>query len=176
MKRWFWRRIPLYGAMGVAGAIGYAITGSGQQAVEVRRRRGLGRRLCAALRFEGQEDQEGSRVNDMNLPSLIERFGSERKCRAYLESLRWPDGVECPRCHPKKISRLRTQAVRVLGLSLPVQRHGGHDHARLAPSALEVVPRDLPHGRVQEGHQRQAASADARRVLQDRLVPLPPHP
>ena len=32
MKRWFWRLIPLYGAMGVAGAIGYAITGSGQQA------------------------------------------------------------------------------------------------------------------------------------------------
>lgn len=43
---------------------------------------------------------------EMNLPKLIERFGSEDKCRAYLESLRWPDGVECPRCQSKKISRL----------------------------------------------------------------------
>jgi len=43
---------------------------------------------------------------EMNLPKLIERFGSEDKCRAYLESLRWPNGVECPRCQSKKISRL----------------------------------------------------------------------
>nr|ANA07977.1 putative transposase [uncultured bacterium 5G12] len=42
----------------------------------------------------------------MNLPQLIERFGSEDKCRAYLEDLRWPDGVECPRCQSKKISRI----------------------------------------------------------------------
>jgi transposase-like protein len=42
----------------------------------------------------------------MNLPKLIERFGSEDKCRAYLEELRWPDGVVCPRCESKKISRL----------------------------------------------------------------------
>jgi transposase-like protein len=45
-------------------------------------------------------------MNEMNLPKLIERFGSEDKCRAYLEDLRWPDGVECPRCQSKKISRI----------------------------------------------------------------------
>jgi transposase-like protein len=45
-------------------------------------------------------------MDDMNLPKLIERFGSEEKCRAYLEDLRWPDGVECPRCEAKTISRL----------------------------------------------------------------------
>ena len=42
----------------------------------------------------------------LNLPELIERFGSEDKCHAYLEELRWPDGVECPRCGSKKISRI----------------------------------------------------------------------
>jgi transposase-like protein len=42
----------------------------------------------------------------MNLPELIERFGSEDKCRAYLEELRWPDGVKCPRCMHDKISRI----------------------------------------------------------------------
>ncbi len=45
-------------------------------------------------------------MEDMNLPKLIERFGSEDKCRAYLEELRWPDGVECPRCDAKTISTI----------------------------------------------------------------------
>ena len=44
---------------------------------------------------------------DMNLPKLVEQFGSEDKCHAYLEELRWPDGVECPRCGSNKISRIR---------------------------------------------------------------------
>ncbi len=42
----------------------------------------------------------------IDLPRLIASFGSEEKCRAFLEALRWPDGIECPRCHAKKISRL----------------------------------------------------------------------
>lgn len=43
---------------------------------------------------------------DVNLVSLIERFGSEERCRAYLEELRWPEGVECPRCESRKVSRI----------------------------------------------------------------------
>ena len=46
-------------------------------------------------------------MQEMNLPKLVERFGSEEKCRRYLEELRWPDGVECPRCQSKKISRIQ---------------------------------------------------------------------
>jgi transposase-like protein len=42
----------------------------------------------------------------MNLPELIEDFGSEDRCRAYLEELRWPDGVKCPRCGGTTISRI----------------------------------------------------------------------
>ena len=42
----------------------------------------------------------------VNLVNLIERFGSEDKCHAYLESLRWADGVACPRCQSGKISRI----------------------------------------------------------------------
>jgi transposase-like protein len=40
----------------------------------------------------------------MNLPQLIEQFRSEDKCREYLEDLRWPDGVRCPRCGFDSIS------------------------------------------------------------------------
>lgn len=45
-------------------------------------------------------------MSEFNLPELIERFGSEDKCHAYLEELRWPDGVRCPRCDSDKISRI----------------------------------------------------------------------
>ncbi len=46
-------------------------------------------------------------MEGMNLPKLIEQFGSEERCRGYLEELRWPDGPECPRCEkPTTISRI----------------------------------------------------------------------
>ncbi len=38
------------------------------------------------------------------------RFGSEEKCRSYLEQLRWPDGVRCPRCGAcRGISRIESR-------------------------------------------------------------------
>ncbi len=40
----------------------------------------------------------------VNLVKLIERFGTEDRCREYLEELRWPDGVICPRCNCKSVS------------------------------------------------------------------------
>ena len=45
-------------------------------------------------------------ANSVNLCSLIEQFGSEDRCRAYLEALRWPDEVVCPRCQSDKISQI----------------------------------------------------------------------
>jgi len=48
-------------------------------------------------------------AQDMNLVELIEQFGSEDKCRAYLEALRWPNGVRCIRCGSSKISRIKTR-------------------------------------------------------------------
>jgi transposase-like protein len=39
---------------------------------------------------------------DTNLISLVEQFGADdSKCRAYLEALKWPDGIRCPRCPEK---------------------------------------------------------------------------
>ena len=43
-------------------------------------------------------------INSVNLFTLIEQFGSEIKCREYLEALRWPDKITCPRCKSNKIS------------------------------------------------------------------------
>ncbi len=44
---------------------------------------------------------------DINLINLIEKYQNEDNSRAYLEGLRWPDGVACPRCGSKSISRVQ---------------------------------------------------------------------
>ena len=38
------------------------------------------------------------RPEDLNLVQIIEHFSTEKKARAYLESIRWPDGPACPHC------------------------------------------------------------------------------
>jgi transposase-like protein len=35
--------------------------------------------------------------------------GTEERCRAYLEALRWPDGVHCPRCDSADTARLEAR-------------------------------------------------------------------
>ena len=42
-------------------------------------------------------------MDDMNLVQLVQEFADEKKCRAYLEALRWPDGLKCLRCKSKKV-------------------------------------------------------------------------
>nr|MBA2601105.1 transposase [Actinomycetota bacterium] len=59
--------------------------------------------MATATRVEATERKRQGAVNshgkgDVNLVNLIERFGSEDRCHAYLEQLRWPEGVRCPRC------------------------------------------------------------------------------
>jgi transposase-like protein len=43
---------------------------------------------------------------NMNLVEMMGDFAKESKCRAYLEALRWPDGVTCPRCKSPKTYRI----------------------------------------------------------------------
>jgi transposase-like protein len=50
----------------------------------------------------------------MKPPTLCEvlrTFGSDESCREYLEALRWPDRVTCPRCQSLKISRVYDRKV-----------------------------------------------------------------
>jgi transposase-like protein len=44
--------------------------------------------------------------SDVNLVNLIERFGTDEKCREYLTELKWPNGIECPRCKSQSISTI----------------------------------------------------------------------
>ena len=43
----------------------------------------------------------------MTLLDLQNQFNTDDKCREVLVKLRWPAGVECPRCHGKKISWIK---------------------------------------------------------------------
>jgi transposase-like protein len=45
----------------------------------------------------------------MNLVEMVHRFDSEAKCRAYIEMLRWPNGLACPTCQTTKIYRLENR-------------------------------------------------------------------
>jgi len=50
-------------------------------------------------------------MND-NLMSVVEQYGTDDKCRACLVALKWPNGIECPRCQSKKaISRIAAREV-----------------------------------------------------------------
>ncbi len=40
------------------------------------------------------------------LLDVMEKFGTEDKCREYLETLRWPEGPTCPRCKNPSISKI----------------------------------------------------------------------
>ena len=42
----------------------------------------------------------------IDLVELIERFGNDQKCRNYLEKLRWPEVVRCPKCQGTRISSI----------------------------------------------------------------------
>ena len=44
-----------------------------------------------------------------DLISVIDKYSTDEKCRRSLEQLRWPDGVVCPKCQSKKISRISTR-------------------------------------------------------------------
>jgi transposase-like protein len=45
--------------------------------------------------------------NDMNLVKLVEQFSNEDKARQHLTELRWPNGVECPRCNSERVSPIK---------------------------------------------------------------------
>jgi transposase-like protein len=45
----------------------------------------------------------------MTLPELTNLFGTDEKCREILTKLRWPNGVECPRCHGKDVAWIKAR-------------------------------------------------------------------
>ena len=48
-------------------------------------------------------------TRDINLLTLFEKFGDDDTCREYIEKLRWPVGVCCPRCGDLSVSEITTR-------------------------------------------------------------------
>lgn len=46
----------------------------------------------------------------MNLIDVAKKFGTPEACNDFLESMRWPEGVECPKCQGKNVTRYRKNA------------------------------------------------------------------
>ncbi len=46
----------------------------------------------------------------VNLISLLRDFDTDEECRTRLEQIRWPDGIACPRCGGRTISRIQKRA------------------------------------------------------------------
>ena len=45
-------------------------------------------------------------MQNMDIMKLMDKFGTDDACREVLEEMRWPDGVTCPQCQSKSISRV----------------------------------------------------------------------
>ncbi len=48
----------------------------------------------------------GLMTEAIDLCELVERFGDDQQCRNYLERLRWPKGIRCPKCGSEKVSSI----------------------------------------------------------------------
>jgi transposase-like protein len=46
----------------------------------------------------------------MNLIDVTQQFATDEQCLAYLEAMRWPDGVRCPTCGNNRISRIERKS------------------------------------------------------------------
>jgi transposase-like protein len=46
----------------------------------------------------------------MTLPEVNKMYSTDECCRELLERLRWPEGVECPRCKDRRVSRMKDYA------------------------------------------------------------------
>jgi transposase-like protein len=42
----------------------------------------------------------------IDLCELMQQYGDEQSCRNYLDKLRWPKGIQCPKCSGAKISSI----------------------------------------------------------------------
>jgi transposase-like protein len=55
-------------------------------------------------------NKKTKKKSEMDLLGLMDKFHSEERCAKYLEELRWPTGIECPRCGGTTISRILKRA------------------------------------------------------------------
>ena len=48
---------------------------------------------------------------NMDLPTLVDKFHDEDDCRRFLEELRWPEGITCPKCEAENITPVPSRGI-----------------------------------------------------------------
>jgi transposase-like protein len=48
----------------------------------------------------------GLMTEAIDLCELVDRYGDDQQCRNYLEHLRWPKGIRCPKCGGERVSSI----------------------------------------------------------------------
>src|ERR1039458_8524276 len=74
----------------------------------------------------------------MNLIDVAKQFATPEACNDFLESMRWPDGVECVRCNGKKVSKYTKQA----GARQRLNTKTGQLETKPVPARILYVCRD----------------------------------
>jgi transposase-like protein len=65
--------------------------------------------VCSRAFFLRLGIGESLMKSDMDIGKLMVDYDTEQECRVFLEELRWPDGITCPRCGGKIISRIKAR-------------------------------------------------------------------
>jgi transposase-like protein len=68
----------------------------------------------------------------MNLIDVAKQFGTPEACNDFLESMRWPDGVICPECNSKRVSKYTKQT----GSRLCINRDTAEEEIRAVPARI----------------------------------------
>jgi len=76
------------------------------------------------LRLFSDHERNPYELEGIDLPKLIEEYGA-KPIADVLEALRWPDGIECPRCQSDRY-RASNRAHSTVIMPATNQRHGGH--------------------------------------------------
>src|SRR6202030_840775 len=102
-----------------------------------------------------------NKVARKSLIDVREQFGTGEQCLAYLEFMRWPEGVRCPKCDSPEISKFRTNG----------STRNRKNRKTGEVSVVQVPPRYLYECLNAEcGHQ---FSATAGTIFNDTHLPLP---
>src|SRR5258707_12696786 len=71
----------------------------------------------------------------MNLIDVAKKFATPEACNDFLESMRWPDGVECVNCASKRVSKY----VKERGSRTHLNPDTGEEEIRAVPPRILYV-------------------------------------
>ena len=113
----------------------------------------------------------------MALLEMLQRYGTDDKCREILTKLRWPEGITCARCKERNVCYLESRKqfeCASCGYQFSVTTGTIFNDTHLPLDKWFAA--DVLFLRSKEGDVRLPSPADTRNQLQDSMVSLPSNP